>query len=75
MAEAVVERGWRVKALEGRCLFDQGPNPVSCALRGGAPSSRWLEINAAAGRALRAPHPCCSFFAAMHAAIHKPAVA
>jgi hypothetical protein len=34
MAEKVAKE-WKVSTLEGKCLFDQGPNPVSCALRGG----------------------------------------
>lgn len=36
MAEKIVEQKWKVKTLEGQCLYDQGPNPVSCAVRGGA---------------------------------------
>lgn len=38
MAEKVVANQWRVATLEGKCLYDQGPNPVLCAVLGGAHS-------------------------------------
>lgn len=35
MAEQLVRKNWRITHLEGRCLFDQGPNPQMCARLGG----------------------------------------
>eukprot|EP00892_Ulva_mutabilis_P003474 jgi/Ulvmu1/1499/UM011_0229.1 len=35
MAEAITNAGWNVTHLEGKCLFDQGPNPAMCARMGG----------------------------------------
>lgn len=42
MAELVVRNGWTVHHEEGRCLFDQGPNPHMCARLGGV----WDERSA-----------------------------
>ena len=45
MAEKIVEQKWKVKTIEGKCLYDQGPNPVSCAVRGGAhPSPDYCAV-------------------------------
>jgi hypothetical protein len=36
MTELVVDEGWRVEYLHGRCFFDAGPSPQMCARSGGA---------------------------------------
>ena len=35
MAELLVRQGWQIDHEDGRCLFDQGPNPQMCARLGG----------------------------------------
>ena len=37
MTEAITQDGWNIVHLEGKCLFDQGPNPAMCARMGGVP--------------------------------------
>jgi hypothetical protein len=37
MAELIVASNWSISHTEGRCLFDQGPNPHMCVRQGGVP--------------------------------------